>query len=180
MTFRIPKGKHRVRPLRFGLWWNRNHFKWSVLFTESCRYDLKTDDQFDTNKLVGVGYLRGWFRPAKASWWKLWAYHHKDSARFGWRYWTDRGEVELSAYCYVNGRRVIQHIGFCEVNKWYNIRLRVTHRSYLFELEEVTGKSIGVAVTQHNHSKKLQYRLGLYFGGNATAPTEMHIKIEKP
>lgn len=164
MTFRIPAGKHRARPLRFGLYWNRNQFKWHVLFTERCRYDLHSEDQFDTNKLIGIGYLPG---------------HHKDSARFGWRYDTVKKQIELSAYCYVNGRRVIEHIGYCEIDKWYKIRLQVMHRSYLLELEEVDGHLMGHALIEYYHEKKLQYRLGCYFGGNRVAPTEMKIKIER-
>lgn len=66
MTFRIPAGKHRARPLRFGFWWRKNSFAWLVKFTDSCRYDLQNVDHGDTNKLIGFGYLPG---------------HHKDSAR---------------------------------------------------------------------------------------------------
>lgn len=164
MTFRIPSGKHRARPFRFGLWWRRTHFSWVVKFNESCRYDLQNDDQFDTNKLIGIGYLPG---------------HHKDSARFGWRYWTDRKEIELSAYCYVNGRRVIQHIGFCKVNKWYRIELFATRWAYHFSLAHTDQTPIGETEVKHNHNRKLQYRLGTFFGGNQVAPHDIKIQLEK-
>lgn len=164
MIFRIPAGKHRARPLRPWFWWRKNSFSWMVKFDESCRYDLGNEDQFDTNKLIGIGYLPG---------------HHKDSARFGWRYWTERKEIELTAYCYVNGRRVIQHIGFCEVGKWYRIELFVTRWAYHFSLAHTDQTPIGETEIKHNHNRKFQYRLGTYFGGNQVAPRTMKIQIER-
>lgn len=164
MIFRIPSGKHRARPYRFGFWWRKKSFSWVVRFTESCRYDLGNDDQFDTNKLIGIGYLPG---------------HHKESARFGWRYWTERGEIELSAYCYVNGRREMKHIGFCEIGKWYYIELTSLENWYQFFLfKHGELKHFGSAAVQHYHHKKFKYRLGTYFGGQARAPHEMNIDLK--
>lgn len=165
MIFTIRKGRHRARPFRFGLWWAKTSFSWVVKFDESCRYDLGNEDQFDTNKLVGIGYL--W-------------HHHKNSARFGWRYWTDRKEIALSAYCYVNGRRVIEQIALCQIGKEYRIRLHVLANSYYFEVYEAgASRPIGTTFVDHYHSKKLKYRLGVFFGGQAKAPHEMKIQIEK-
>lgn len=165
MIFRIPRGRHRARPLRFGLWWRKTSFSWVVKFTDTCRYDLGNDDQFDTNKLVGIGYLPS---------------HHKDSARFGWRYWTDRKEIELSAYCYVNGRRVIQHVCFCEIGKEYVLQLKVLANCYyLSVLERGEMPVIGSAWVDHFHNKHFNYRLGIFFGGQARAPHEMRIEIKR-
>lgn len=165
MIFRIPAGRHRALPLRFGVWWKRNSFSWVVKFTDSCRYDLGNEDQFDTNKLVGIGYLPG---------------HHKDSARFGWRYWTDRKEIELTAYCYVNGRRVIQHVCFCKIGKEYRLRLQVLATCYYFDVYEAGEmKSAGIVTIERGHNKHFKYRLGTYFGGNQVAPHEMKIELER-
>lgn len=165
MIFHIPRGKHRARPLHFGFWWRKTSFSWVVKFDESCRYDLQTDDQFDINKLVGIGYLPG---------------HHKDSARFGWRYWTERKEIELSAYCYVGGRRVIQHICFCEIGKEYHIMLNATSVCYyLHAYERHSTTCLGMATIQHAHDKHFKYRLGAYFGGNRPAPRTMKIELKK-
>lgn len=163
MIFRIPRGKHRARPLRFGFWWNKKSITRDVIFTESCRYDLRNDDQFDINKLYGIGYLPGG--------------HHKDSARFGWRYWTDRGEIELSAYCYINGQRVIKHICFCGIGKTYRLQLRLLHSAYFFIcLSDEFNETVDVPYT---HRKKIGYRLGAYFGGNQKAPHEIKIELKK-
>lgn len=164
MIFRIPRGKHRARPFHFGFWWGRKSFTWTVKFTESCRYDLGNADQGDTNKLIGIGYL--------------WS-HHKDSARFGWRYDAARGQINLSAYCYVNGQRVIKHICFCEIGKEYRIRLQVLAMSYYFDVYEPSSvTAAGIVTVERNHHKHFKYRLGVWFGGQARAPHDMTIELK--
>jgi hypothetical protein len=163
MIFCIPSGKHRARPFRFGLYWNRFSFTWDVRFTESCRYDLKSADQFDINKLCGIGFIPGG--------------HHKNSARFGWRYNEVAGIIELSAYCYINGQRVIKHVANLEIGKVYRIQLRLLCRSYYFIcLGDGLNESAEAAYTQ---GKKLSYRLGTYFGGNRPAPHEIKIELKR-
>jgi hypothetical protein len=164
MIFRIPHGKHRARPVRIGLWWRRTVFEWKVTFTDDCRYDLGVPDQLDINKLVGIGYLPG---------------HHKHSARFGWRYWIGSDNIELLAYCYVNGRRVTEHIGYCRIGETYRIGLIAAHGHYFFTLDDNDGNAIGEADVLHGNKGRLQYRLGTYFGGNQVSPRDMHIKLEK-
>lgn len=165
MIFRIAAGTHRSRPFRLNFWWRKTSFTWVVKFDETCRYDLGNEDQYDTNKLVGIGYL--W-------------HHHKNSARFGWRYWTVRKEIEISAYCYVNGRREIKHICFCEIGKEYRIKLQVLANSYYFDAyEQGEVKALGVVFVDHYHSKKFKYGLWPYFGGNQVAPHTMKIQLKK-
>lgn len=167
MTLRIPAGKHRARPFSFGLWWRRTHFSWVVKFDESCRYNLGNEDQLDVNKLVGIGYL--W-------------HHHKDSARFGWRYDIETDRIILSAYCYVDGRRVVQHICFCEIGKEYQIDLTILSTMYFFACYKVGDRQLttnGSAEVPYDHNKKLQYRLGTYFGGQAVAQHDTYINLKK-
>lgn len=165
MIFRIPVGRHRALPLRFGFWWRRNSFAWVVKFTDSCRYDLGNEDQFDTNKLVGIGYLPG---------------HHKDSARFGWRYDVAKGQVELSAYCYLNGRREIRHICYCDIGARYRLELSTLASWYqFFVFKPGSLNLIARASIQHNHGKRFKYRLGVYFGGQAKAQHEMTIELKR-
>jgi hypothetical protein len=165
MIFRIPKGKHRARPLRPRLYWRRPSFAWTVRFDESCRYDLQNDDQYDINKLVGVGYLPG---------------HHTDSARFGWRYLKGRKCIDLQAYCYISGARMTQHICYLEIGRKYRLQLNVTKLAYVFDVYDVEAdKSVGGCAMPHYHGKSLQYRLGPWFGGNNTAPHNISILIDK-
>src|SRR3954462_10892015 len=136
MTFRIPSGKHYARPFHLGIWWNRKSFAWKVIFTNSCRYDLRSDDQLDTNKLCGIGYLFGG--------------HHVDSARFGWRYNKETDLVELIAYCYVNKERIIKPIAACEIGKEYKLSLYASDSIYSFCAREM-GKDafIGYVTTRY-------------------------------
>ena len=165
MTIRIPAGRHRARPLHLGIWWRKTSFTWLVKFDESCRYNLGNEDQLDVNKLVGIGYL--W-------------HHHNDSARFGWRYDVETGQVILSAYCYVSSRRVIEHICYCEIGKEYRIKLQVLANSYYFDVYETGAvKALGVAFVDHYHTKKIKYRLGPWFGGNRVAPHEIKIQLKR-
>lgn len=164
MIFRIQSGHHRALPLRFGLWWHRNSFAWVVKFTDSCRYDLGNDDQFDTNKLIGIGYLPG---------------HHKDSARFGWRYNTVQGQIEIMAYCYVRGQRVIESICFIEIGKEYHITLDVLANNYCFRVYNSAGKQHGMRMIERYHNKHFKYRLGAFFGGNRPAPHKITIELKR-
>lgn len=163
MIFTIPKNKHRALPLRFWAWWQRRLFTWQVTFSESCRYDLQSADQLDTNKLIGVGYL---------------PWHHVDSARFGWAYNLQTGKIDLSAYCYVNSNRIIKPICSCDIGKPYRIELYCLLGTYYFTACEAKTFTpiVGVEVT-HGHYKKFQYRLTTFFGGNRTAPQEIQIEI---
>jgi hypothetical protein len=164
MIFRIPAGKHRSRPWRCGIYWRKSSFAWVVKFDESCRYDLGNDDQHDTNKLVGVGYL---------------PHHHKDSARFGWRYVPTLGQIELLAYCYVAGQRIIQPLCMCEIGKEYEVKLMTHYYTYIFRVHNPERERIANWSVGFSHKRKLGYRLGLYFGGNRVAPHEMKIQLQK-
>ena len=164
VIFRIPAGKHRARPLRFGLWWNKKDFTWKVHFTNSCRYNLQGEDQRDINKLCGVGYLPG---------------HHTDSARFGWRYLANQDKIELLAYCYVNGHRAIKSIALCRINAFYKVQLLIGKSSYIFMAIDDNGKCIGSSTVKYYHRRKLQYRLGTFFGGNKPAPHNITIELRK-
>jgi len=182
MIFTIPAGKHRARPIRFGLWWRRTHFSWVVRFDESCKYYLGKVDQLDVNKLVGIGYLsrprvivtryfnRFWF-------WGLKPMHWTDGARFGWRYSAEKDKIEIMAYCYIDGEQIIDHLADAFIGESYMLKIEVVKTGYW-----LTVKGPGYTaekIYRHNHNKRLQYRLGLYFGGNQKAPHQMTVKIEK-
>lgn len=165
MIFRIPQGKHRSRPWRLGLWWNNPVFSWIAKFDASAIYDLGTDDQLDTNKLIGIGYL---------------PHHHTNSARFGWRFLPDKNCIELSAYCYIDGRRVTESISIAEMGRLYRLQLNVTRLAYVFDVYNLDhGLPVGGCAIPRRHKKKLQYGLWPWFGGNEVAPQEITIEIKK-
>ena len=72
------------------------------VLTDSCIYDLGTPDQFDFNKLVGLGW--GWF-------------HHKNSYRIGTRYDVVSKRFELSHYSYNNKKRIFPVMCSVEPNQ---------------------------------------------------------------
>jgi hypothetical protein len=84
----------------------------------------------------------------------------------------------LSAYCYVSGRRVIQHICFCEIGKEYRIELRKLSTMYFFHAFG-NGKLMGVAEVPYDHSKVIGYRLGTFFGGQSTCDHDITIEIKR-
>lgn len=165
MIFRIPTGKHYARPWRLGVWFNRKLFSWKVKFTDSCRYDLRSNDQLDTNKLCGVGFFPG--------------FHHVDSARFGWRYNTATGLIELLAYCYVDKQRIIKPLTSCEIGKDYELKLWASDNIYSFSVWDGDKKSFfGYVTVTYAHRKRLQYGLWPYFGGNRQAPHDMKFQFD--
>lgn len=165
MIRKIKAGKHRAWPPWLGLFFNRTVFRHVITFQVGCDYWISGPDMMDTNKLYGVGYL-----------WN----HHKDSARFGWRY--DNGnKIIISAYCYVNGERIIQDI--CKVPMYkplmFDILVLDNPNFYIFTVMD--GETVlGNTKIPFNHKKKWSFPLGLYFGGNKPAPKTVEISFKKP
>lgn len=162
MTFRIKKGRHRAWPLRLGVFFDRKTVRRSVTFQQGCSYWLEGPDFLDTNKLFGLGYF-----------WD----HHKESARFGWRY--DNGQrIILSAYCYVKGERVIKELCKVPLFKPIICALYVQPQDYKFTVM-IDGEPLANEIIPRYHGKKWSFPLGLYFGGNKPAPQTMRVEIKK-
>lgn len=162
MKYKIPKGAHRARPPLFGLWICKSIIQKQVCFTDSCRYDLPGADQFDTNKLFGIGYLFN---------------HHVDSARFGWLWNPVKQKIEIAAYCYIGGERIIKTICEVDTNKEYVLKLRIVGGSYVFSVKE-GSYLINSCTIPFSHKKKFGYPLGVYFGGSRKAPHSMAIEMK--
>lgn len=154
MIFKVKPGDHKFKPWRFWISWKKK-FSWSVLFYPTCRY--VPDVEHDTNKLIGFGFLPG---------------HHKNSARFGWRYDMTRDQIELLAYVYSDSVRSIQSIGFVDFGTLHRLVIRQQGSQYEFS-------AAGNVVTMKGCSKRFKYGLWPYFGGNYPAPFHMQIRIEK-
>lgn len=152
----IKAGKHRAKPITFGLWWDKRIIKHSITFTKSCAYIIDKED--DINKLFGLGYVRG--------------LHHTDSARFAWRYSPTNDKIEILSYCYVRKQRLWNHLCYVDFDKEYLYMIIVRSNEYEFLIDN----------TEHHvpfrHKKKLAYPLGFYFGGQRTASQDMKIIID--
>jgi hypothetical protein len=159
----IFKGKHRCWPPTFGLFYKKEHISRLVKFEDSCRYKFQDQDQEDVNKLFGIGYF--------------WS-HHKESARFGWRYNPMIDKITLSAYCYVNSERIIWDLCSVKINEWYSLTIIIRENDYQF-LVYANGMQIEHEIVTKQHKKKFGYPLSVFFGGNNPAPHKMKIHIEK-
>jgi hypothetical protein len=157
MTYTIPKGKHRGRPLKLGLWYGKRRLHKCLCFL-THQDEIAGADAYDTSKLFGIGYL-----------WN----HHKHSARFGFVYNKHSRRYEIYAYVYDNGNRTIKYLADCEVGNYYQFAIIVMDTHYLFTV-------YGHASTEipHSHKKKWSYPLGIYFGGNKPAPNELKIEMK--
>lgn len=145
--------RHWFFPYTLGLTVARS-IAYEVQFGYGCKYDIG-EDQSDINKLFGVGY---WF-------------HHRNSARIGWRYFNDR--IELHYYCYVNGNRITGLLGYASMNKPVTVQYTYTKTAYVFECN---GNLFSILHSGHG---RFGYLLGTYFGGNRKAPHEMRIYMKR-
>lgn len=133
------------------------------MFTDSCFFDLKDEDQHDVNKLFGFSI----------------GYHHRTSFRFGWRPILEEGKIEIVAYEYHdNVRQPTMSICKIHPNKWYEFIIiynRPKARSYYF----VEDEGFTNLVRLKGRKSGLGYTLGIYFGGNEKAPQDIII-YKKP
>ena len=180
MKYLIRAGRHRALPPPVGIFKGRRSHKRSVVFTPSCRYRLDGEDMFDINKLYGIGYANPWGL-LKGVLLNLVGIrntaHHTDSARFGWTYDEVNDKIDLWAYCYVGGERLVDYLMGLQIGREYHVELYVGRACYFFgvyapESVFATAKSVQIPYT---HKKRWQYRLGAFFGGNQPAPHDMVI-----
>lgn len=122
----------------------------------SCQYQLDEPDQLDWNKLFGIGFFPG---------------HHVASYRFAWRWLEAMGKIELAAYWYQNGKR--HWFPITTVKLMEPIELKIQYQAGNIEFKTSTGNSF---VTSGKWPW-IGYKLGLYFGGNKTAPHDIKIQI---
>ena len=133
--------------------------EFTARFDESAVYDLGNGNQDDVNKLFGFSDCN--------------SQHHQNSARFGWNFNTETGQVDIFSYVYRNENRIIEYLGSTEINETVLYRLRVSDNNFNFEFKDVSlqverGSQCNIG---------LYYLLYPYFGGNETAPHDIRIHI---
>ena len=163
MIFSIKKGHHYSNGFLYKLINLLNTSKTAyfyVTFNESVIYEDKTPDRFDVNKLFGFSS----------------GFHHKDSNRFGWNCLD--GQIHIYAYSYVNGVRIIDEICVVDINRKYRFLIETKFSNVIFTV--IDDKNNLKEVTQIISGKKIfGYNLWPYFGGNKTAPKNMHIELNQ-
>lgn len=167
--YTVRKNCHFFFPLQLGYF--KSSFEkliWQGWFTDSCRYDLKSNDQKDWNK--GGGISHDFFT------------NKKNSLRWAWRYNKETGLIELAGYAYVNGERKLSDFVFTvAIDQEFTVTMsRSDQKAWILEFSKVDGDGYsGVAweVPFGSISKRVR-REGLYFGGNRKAPNRMHVFLK--
>ena len=148
-------GKVKFRTLK------TDHLQFTARFDSTAIYDLNQKDGSDVNKLLG-------FSDCNSD-------HHENSARFGWRYYSD-GLVEILAYVYREGKRVVKPLGFARIDETYVYSLVLGEDCYGFSFND----NPPVFVERAGKCKRgVYYMLFPYFGGNMAAPHEIRITIKE-
>lgn len=117
------------------------------------------DNQYDINKLYGFADNSG--------------HHHQFSARIGWR-WSD-GALRLFGYIYNNGIVSYKELTAISIGPEQDCSIKVTDTSYVFT---VNGKTTIMPRAGTGAIAK-GYKLFPYFGGDETAPHDIHIRIKE-
>jgi len=165
MEIKIKKGKHYPFPyffLGFPIWVRKNKItskSADFMFTDSCMFNLKDEDQRDVNKLFGFSI----------------GHHQKGTSfRFGWRPDLEMERIEIVGYEYHNGiRQKTMPITYVKCNVWCKYTV-------LYDSKKgISTYKINNTVLKNNVklNKKygLGYSLGIYFGGNEKAPQDIII-----
>jgi hypothetical protein len=142
----------------------RSQYGWQVYFFEDTIYTSVTPvNQYDINKLVGT-----------TDCWSLFS-NHNNSARFGWNWDPTTKLMKIHAYTYVDKERQYSYITSIPTKTVATLSLSVEGSFYTFQVNNVTVK-----MPRGCDQKKM---VGVanypYFGGDETAPHDMHIWLKE-
>ena len=133
--------------------------KFVVKFDSSAIYKTATAvNQYDINKLYG-------FSDNDSD-------HHLFSARFGWS-WND-GALRIYGYVYNNGIRISKELGVVTIGDEISCSIKVSENNYIFTLNDKSDSLPRTSTTAVGKG----YQLYPYFGGDETAPHDIHIWIK--
>lgn len=175
MIATIKKGKHSQFEIPKFLFKPKS-FHLEVRFTDSCKYDLKSKDQHDINKLFGVSFLslgsfvfvlKSVFQAIRhLSLSKIKSLHHYNSARWGWRYNLEKEKIELFDYSYTKGVNTQIHKFDVDINQVVMLSLKDSSMMQGLITEIPLPKKINVC-----------YELYHFFGGQEKAPHDINIEF---
>lgn len=156
--FVLPEGKHsETYPVQM---LQSEALNFYARFDHTAIYTSRTEEnQWDTNKLVGFSECN--------------SHHHENSARFGWRWRND--SLEIAAYAYSGGERIIEEMGTISLNKSAYFSLQLTDEHYVFTLN--SHPPVKISRTK-SCELGAYYMLWPYFGGDEVAPHDISIRIK--
>lgn len=155
----IPQGQHVSTASSLRLV-KTKELKFTARFDSSSVYTARNPENAgDINKLYGFSDCS--------------SHHQKNSARVGW-IWNGAA-IELYAYCYADGRRISKLLGTAAINEEVLLTISVKSGQYEFTMRnEVFTIERGCSGDNANG-----YLLYPYFGGDETAPQDVHIFIRE-
>ena len=157
--YRILRGEHYSKQGTYAKV-DYTELRFMVKFDSSAIYKtLNPDNQYDINKLYGFSDND--------------AHHHEFSARIGWR-WSKEA-LRLFGYIYNNGIVSSEEITTINIGSENDCSIKIGGDSYIFS---VNGKTIAMPRTSTGAVAK-GYKLFPYFGGDETAPHDIHIWIKE-
>ena len=158
-SFVVREGEHYASP-RMVQTLQSNTLTFTAKFNETAIYHFDDASYQDSkNKLLGFSDCN--------------SLHHENSARFAWQWYNE--QLEIYAYCYVNGAREEKFIGAVKLHEENRYQLKVVGDSYMFQLNNQEP----VYIKRGNVSNKgLYYMLWPYFGGTIPAPHDVHIALK--
>lgn len=159
-TYVIEQGRHYADGVRFPPF-SGTVLSFSAVFNNSAMYDFSNDPNiyYDQNTLYGFADNN--------------KRHEQFSARFGWRWFNN--ELQIAAYTINNGMPTIEEMTSVPLNTAVNYSIEVHDTYYLFTVNGVTKQMDRASST----TSAGPYKLLPYFGGNATAPHRITIKIKE-
>lgn len=169
MIYTIKEGNHYASGIDYRIFKLLNTKKtkaYNVVFNETALYAFNDADKEDINKLFGftIGL------PSL----NLDGIVHNNSARFGWD--CVDGVIHIHAYCYVNKVRITERMLSINLNENYTYILTNNAYEYSFAVSNATGILKQVSIPKPNISG-LSFNLWPYFGGDKTAPHDIHISM---
>lgn len=166
-TYKIKKDKHSASGFNFGITFKKE-VKFRCKFDKSCLYYIEDNDKYDINKLCG--FSTTWF-------------HHKQSARVGWRC-VDGENIEIVTYSYNSGKRE-QHemdvLGIVLPEEEFEVSIRDNEDSYIYDFEIIGDPTSKITCIDKKEKDWFffHYLLFPYFGGNKTALHDMIIYLKR-
>jgi hypothetical protein len=161
ITYDIKKGKHNSKFQVAAF--EGNELKFLAEFNNSAIYKTKhAHNQGDINKLFGFSDCG--------------SPHQRNSARFGWAWDDINEELNIFAYCYVDGSIQKAFIKSVALNTTYEYKIRIEGRKYQFFLDDE------IVEINRGCSKMwgmVRYYLFPYFGGDEKAPHDISIRIRE-
>ncbi len=131
-------------------------FTRTFMFTEDTLYKFGNEHDLDVNKLFG---LSGGFN------------HFKNSVRFGWNINEYMQKINIFAYIRCDGKFKFIKIAELPINEWFTFELSFMNETAILRITDANKKLINSPPFLIKFKRSfIEYKLGIYFGGNMRAP----------